>query len=120
MGPLALSLPELLRAFRDVLRRADVPDPLEITPEELNVGQCLVLLLDRLATESPLEFSRLFEGSGRRTEIIVTFLALLELLRRRLATARQAEPMGPIMVYRSVEPAEASDVAQAAPHARSQ
>jgi segregation and condensation protein A len=119
-GPLAVSLIELMRAFRDVLRRADVPSPLEITPEELNVGQRIVLLLDRLATESPLEFARLFEGSVRRTEIIVTFLALLELLRRRLATARQGEPMGPIMVYRSVKPAEASDVAQAAPHASTQ
>jgi chromatin segregation and condensation protein Rec8/ScpA/Scc1 (kleisin family) len=36
-------------------------------------------------------------------EIIATFLSLLELLRRRLATARQAEPLGPIMVYRAVE-----------------
>ena len=119
-GPLAVSLLELLRAFRDVLRRADVPAPLEITPEELNVGQRIVRLLDRLASESPLEFNRLFEGSMRRTEIIVTFLALLELLRRRLATVRQAEPLGPIMVYRSVEPAETSDVAQAAPHVSSQ
>ena len=110
-GPLTVSLLELVRAFRDVLRRADVPSPLEITPEELNVGQRIVLLLDRLASESPLEFSRLFEGTGRRTEIIVTFLALLELLRRRLATARQAEPLGPIMVYRSVERVEEAEAA---------
>lgn len=110
-GPLTVSLPELLRAFRDVLRRADVPAPLEITPEELNVSQRIVLLLDRLATESPLEFSRLFDGSRRRTEIIVTFLALLELLRRRLATARQSDPMGPIMVYRSVERVEEAEAA---------
>ena len=102
-GPLSVSLFELLRAFRDVLRRTDAPAPLEITPEELNVGQRIVLLLDRLTDESPLEFSSLFAGSRRRTEVIVTFLALLELLRRRLATARQAEPMGPIMIYRGVE-----------------
>ena len=107
-GPLSVSLFELMRAFRDVLRRADVPAPLEITPEELNVGQRIVLLLDRLAAESPLEFTNLFAGSTRRVEIIVTFLALLELLRRRLASARQAEPMGPIMIYRGVERVEES------------
>ncbi|MEK7219637.1 MAG: segregation/condensation protein A, partial [candidate division NC10 bacterium] len=107
-GPLSVSLFELMRAFRDVLRRADVPAPLEITPEELNVGQRIVLLLDRLAAESPLEFTNLFAGSTRRAEIIVTFLALLELLRRRLASARQAEPMGPIMIYRGVERVEES------------
>jgi segregation and condensation protein A len=102
-GPLSISLLELLRAFRDVLRRADAATPLEISPEELNVGQRIVTLLDRLAQESPLEFTRLFVGSRRRAEIIVTFLALLELLRRGLASARQAEPMGPIMIYRSLE-----------------
>jgi segregation and condensation protein A len=102
-GPLVVSLFELLRAFRDVLRRADVSAPLEITAEELNVGQRIVVLLDLLAAESPLEFTNLFAGNLRRAEIIVTFLALLELLRRRLASARQAEPMGPIMIYRGVE-----------------
>ena len=102
-GPLSVSLFELLRAFREVLRRADVPAPFEITPEELNVGQRIVTLLDRLAAESPIEFAGLFAGSNRRAEIIVTFLALLELLRRRLATARQAAAMAPIMIYRGVE-----------------
>ncbi len=110
-GPLSVSLVELIRAFRDVLRRADLPAPMEITPEELNVGQRIVVLLDRLTVESPLEFTRLFAGSVRRAEIIVTFLALLELLRRRLATARQAEAMGPIMIYRGVERLDESDTA---------
>ncbi len=115
-GPLSVSLLELVRAFRDVLRRADVPAPLEITPEELNVGQRIVHLLDHLAVESPLEFTRLFAGSMRRVEIIVTFLALLELLRRRLATARQADPLGPIMIYRGVERVEETEaVAQEEP-----
>jgi segregation and condensation protein A len=105
-GPLQVSMVELLRAFRDVLTRVDKAAPLEITPEEINVGQRIVLLVDRLATESPVEFGRLFGESTRRVEVIVTFLALLELLRRRLATARQSDVMGPIMIYRTVEPVE--------------
>ncbi len=105
-GPLEVSLYELLRAFRDVLSRASLPAPFEITPEELSVGQRIVSLLDRLAAESPLEFTALFSGSARRLEIVVTFLALLELLRRRLASARQPDPMGPIMIYRTVERVE--------------
>jgi chromatin segregation and condensation protein Rec8/ScpA/Scc1 (kleisin family) len=36
-------------------------------------------------------------------EVVVTVLALLEILRRRLASARQSEAMGPIMIYRTVE-----------------
>jgi segregation and condensation protein A len=105
-GPLQIPLLDLLRALRDVLRRTPADDALEIRPEELNVGQRLVLLVDRLAKESPLPFVRLFDGAARRVEIIVTFLALLELLRRGMATARQPEPLGPIMVYAVLEPAE--------------
>jgi len=108
-GPLRISMLELLRAFRNVLRRADTPTPIEITPEELNVGQRIVALLDRLAAESPIEFSRLFADGARRPEIIATFLALLELLRRGLAAARQAESLGPIMIYRVVERIEEAD-----------
>jgi segregation and condensation protein A len=102
-GPLQVSMVELLRALRDVLARTDTAAPLEITPEEINVGQRVVMLIDRLAAESPIEFGQLFGQTTRRVEVIVTFLALLELLRRRLATARQSEAMGPIMIYRTVE-----------------
>ncbi len=112
-GPLQVSLFELLRAFHDVLQRAQAVSPLEISREELNVGQRVVALVDRLAAESPLEFSRLFGESATRTEVIVTFLALLEMLRRGLASARQAEPLGPIMVYRGVERMEAGEEAPA-------
>jgi segregation and condensation protein A len=107
-GPLEIPLLDLLRAFRDVLRRAPAASPVEIRAEELNVGQRLVLLLDRLAQESPLPFDRLFEGQVRRVEIIVTFLALLEALRRGMARARQPEAHGPIMIYAALEPSEAA------------
>jgi segregation and condensation protein A len=102
-GPLQISMLELLRALRGVLQRADTPAAMEITPEELNVGQRIVSLIDRLAAESPVDFVQLFSSDARRAEIIVTFLALLELLRRGLASARQPEALGPIMIYRAVE-----------------
>jgi segregation and condensation protein A len=102
-GPLQVSLVGLMRAFRDLLRRSDAVTPLEISREELNVGQRIVALVDQLAVESPLEFDRLFPARATRAEIIVTFLALLEMLRRGLASARQSNSCGPIMVYRGVE-----------------
>jgi segregation and condensation protein A len=113
-GPLQVSMVELLRALRDVLARADTAAPLEITREEINVGQRVVTLMDRLMAESPVEFSRLFDKATRRVEIIVTFLALLELLRRRLATARQSQAMGPIMIYRAVERVDEASVSTGA------
>jgi segregation and condensation protein A len=93
-GPLQVSLFELLRAFRDIIRRADMPAPLEITPEELNVGQRIVICWIDLAAEAtgvhhPVRRRRPARG------IIVTFPGLLELLRRRLATARRQGLWGP-------------------------
>ena len=104
-GPLSLGLFELLAAFRRVLQRAEGGAVLEITRETLDVGQRLLRILDRLNAESPLAFTALFEGQRTRAELIVTFLALLEILRRGLASARQAEHLGEIMVYRALAPA---------------
>jgi segregation and condensation protein A len=104
-GPLSLSLFDLLAAFRRVLARAEGGPVLEITRETLDVGQRLLRILDALNAESPIPFPGLFAGQRTRPEIIVTFLALLEILRRGLASARQPEPFGEIMVYRAIAPA---------------
>ncbi len=103
-GPLTLSLFDLLAAFRRVLQRAEGGPVLEITRETLDVGQRLLRILDALSAQSPLPFVDLFAGQRSRPELIVTFLALLEILRRGLASARQPEPFGEIMVYRALAP----------------
>ena len=103
-GPLSLSLFELLAAFRRVLDRAEGGPVLEITREALDVGQRLLRILDALNLQSPIPFTALFAGQRTRGELIVTFLALLEILRRGLASARQTETFGEIMVYRALAP----------------
>ncbi|HTU03248.1 MAG TPA: segregation/condensation protein A, partial [Candidatus Sulfotelmatobacter sp.] len=108
-GPLEVSLLELVRAFQSVLARAESP-ALQISAEAVSVGQRIMALVDLLAQESPVPFDRLFAGSRRRLDIIVSFLALLELLRRGLATARQAEPLAPIMIYGVLERIEEARV----------
>lgn len=102
-GPLAISLYDLLAAFSQAIRRAEQIPDLVITPETLTVGEKIVEILDHLARESPVPFFALFARGASRGEIVVIFLALLELLRRRLASARQAEAMGEIMIYRNIE-----------------
>jgi len=103
-GPLSLSLFDLLAAFRRVLQRAEGGPVLEITRETLDAGQRLLQILDALSAQSPVPFEALFAGQRTRAELIVTFLALLEILRRGLATARQPEPFGEIMLYRALAP----------------
>jgi segregation and condensation protein A len=113
-GPLTISLFDLLAAFRRVLQRGEGGPVLEITREMLDVGQRLLRIVDQLNAQSPIAFEALFVGQRTRPEFIVTFLALLELLRRGLASARQAEVFGEIMVYRSLAPVTLEAVEAAA------
>lgn len=102
-SPLGVRLVDLLSAFRGVLQRASQGPLLLLPREELDVMDRMTRLLEKLAQESPIPFFSLFER-GSRLELIVTFLALLELLRRGLARVRQTLPFGEIMIYRG-EPA---------------
>ena len=102
-GPLQVTLSELLRAFAAIVQRAPQATALEIAPEAITVSERMVMVIDRLALETPLPFSSLFDVAGTRLMLIATFLAVLELLRRGLVHARQSEPGGEIMVYRAIE-----------------
>lgn len=99
-SPLGLRLVDLLVAFREVLKRAEAEPPLVIEREEINIRERMAFLLERLREESPIPFSSLFEQGSRRLEVIVTFLALLELLRQGLIRCRQSVPFGEIMISR--------------------
>ena len=56
----------------------------------------------RVLSERPsVRFSELFEGVTSRSEVVVTFLALLELIRLKQLTAVQREPFGEIEICRA-------------------
>jgi len=71
------------------------------------------VILETLEGTDSVSFASLFEGSCHRMVIIVTFLALLELIRLRVARVFQAELFGPILVSRTFslvpDPAELDD-----------
>ena len=56
-----------------------------------------------------LKFSELFEGVTSRTEVVVTFLALLELIRLKQLIVTQPEPFGEIEISRAPAPVLPSD-----------
>lgn len=94
-----LTLGDLLRAFADVLRAAEErgPAPVEIVPEAISVAARMREVVWRLRRAGGrLAFHDLLAAGAPRRELVVTFLAILELLRRRRLLARQPEPLGPI------------------------
>ena len=96
---LAVSLFDLVRAFQQVLDRAREKPMLEIEQEQVSVGQMMQQLCDLLAARSePLRLREVLEGLRSRDAIIATFLALLELVRRRAVAVRQESSFGEIIL----------------------
>jgi segregation and condensation protein A len=110
-----LTLKELLLSFRDVLARAEMYAHHHIQMEPLSVRQRMSDVLSALADDQFREFSRLFGTSEGRTGAVVTFLAILELLREKLIDVVQNDPFGPIHVKATAGSREHLDRDQAEP-----
>jgi segregation and condensation protein A len=100
-----ITLRELLLSFQEVLSRADMFAHHHIQRETLSVRQRMSDVLARIQDGNFVDFSALFTPEEGRMGVVVTFLAILELIREALLDIVQAEPFAPIHVKaRSVEP----------------
>ena len=97
---------DLLAAFQEVLANAPVEPEGEIAPVLWTVPVKIDMILHLLEKSDGVAFSHLFTSKSPRGEIIVTFLALLELLRQHKVAVTQPEPFTEIVVGRFRESAE--------------
>jgi segregation and condensation protein A len=108
-----VSLFDLVDVLQGILDRNPGKTLMEIVPDNLTVRERMNAILEMLEGQESVNFVELFEPSCHRLVIIVTFLALLELMRLRTARVFQAEHFGPILVSRSFslvpDPAEWDD-----------
>lgn len=105
---LEVDLFSLLAAFRGVLERASRRPPMVIPPEQMSIEERMRQILGRLSETEALGFDDLFaDGDGSRPFMIVTFLALLEMIRLKLIRVFQSGGLGPIRVYKRARPADA-------------
>lgn len=93
-----VSMKELLIAFKDVLHRADMFSHHHVQLEQLSVRQRMADVLAGLQEHEFRGFSSLFTPEEGRRGVVVTFLALLELIKQTLIELVQAEAFGPIHV----------------------
>jgi segregation and condensation protein A len=112
--PPEIDLQELLRALRDVLSRAELFTHHHITSEALSVRERMSSIMDRLSHESYVEFPNLFTVSEGRMGVVVTFLALMELLREKLVDLLQHKPFGQIYIKRPGAGADAPAIEETA------
>ncbi|MDQ6861513.1 MAG: segregation/condensation protein A [Verrucomicrobiota bacterium] len=90
---------QLINAFQAVIKRIDAREDLqEIFGEHYTVSDKISWILQRISDGVGLKFSELFASMASRVEIVVTFLALLELIRLKQVRATQANAFDEIEI----------------------
>jgi len=93
---------ELIQAFQGVLKRFDDEDDLtEIADDRFTVSDKIDYLITNVSKGQKVKFYQLFEEASTKSEVLVTFLALLELIRLNEFQVRQNGVLGEIELTRS-------------------
>lgn len=93
-----VGLQELLLALADVLRRLELNEHHHIEFESLSTRARMAEILDQLAGGEFVPFVALLRLAEGRMGVVVTFLAIMELIKEALIDIVQGEPLGPIHV----------------------
>jgi segregation and condensation protein A len=97
----------LITAFRSVVERAKARPKLYLPGEQMPIEDRIEQLLARLSETEACGFEDLFADMQTRSGMIVTFLAILEMIRLKLIRVFQTGPVGGIRVYKRERPADA-------------
>ena len=93
-----VQMDELLAAYGDVLKRCDMYEHHTISRERLSTRERMSSLMAQLQEHQFMSFHDLFNLSEGRMGIVVTFLAMMELVKEKLIKLVQAQEFGPIHV----------------------
>ena len=93
-----ITLQELLVSFQDVLNRAEMFTSLHMLKEPLSVRERMATILEKLKNKDFIDFTELFDFEEQKTGLVVTFLAILELMKESLIEIVQAKDFGVIHV----------------------
>lgn len=93
-----VSMQEILLALSDVLRRSEMYESHKVELERLSTRERMSQVLSALSGKQFVPFVSLFKLSEGKTGVVVTFLAIMELIKESLVEIVQSEPFGPIHV----------------------
>lgn len=95
-----LSLFQLMKAFQEIMHEIDASGVREIELEEYTIEEKIIAVLEALRQDSQVVFKDLFSGSTSKMELIVTVIAMLELIKHSQIKVNQESAFGPIWLYR--------------------
>jgi segregation and condensation protein A len=97
----------LIAAFRTVVERSRQRPKIYLPSEQIPIEDRIEQLMAKLSETEACGFEDLFSDVQSRAGMIVTFLAMLEMIRLKLIRVFQSAAMGPIRVYKRARPADA-------------
>ena len=103
--PGQVSIFELVNAVNSILKRfTDKEESRDIFQDKWTVSEKIEHINTLLTSRARVKFSDLFEEATSRTEVVVTFLAMLELIRLKQLTFDQPEPFAEIEINKAAPP----------------
>ncbi len=103
-----ISMFDLMEAVKKILQDVSSKSA-EISRDLLTVKDRMAFIMEKIQGESAVAFQDFFSGQETRIEVIVTFIALLEVLKMRIAKAFQKEEFGNIWICKCSFPDKAID-----------
>ena len=97
-APPDVDLKEILLALKDVLHRADMFSSHQVTREPLSMRERMSRVLESVVDDRFSAFTDLFDIAEGRQGVVVTFMAILELIKQQLIELIQADAFAPIHV----------------------
>ncbi len=98
-----IQLKELVISFQEVLKKAEMFSTLHFTKEPLSVKERMIKILEKIENEDFVRFEDLFDLKEQKIGLVVTFLAILELMKELLIEIVQAEEFGTIHIKTLIE-----------------
>ena len=102
-----IDLFSLISAFKNVVERSKLRPQVYMPGEQIPIEERIEQLMSRLSETEACGFEELFSDIQTRSGLVVTFLALLEMIRLKLIRVFQSGVIGPIRVYKRARPADA-------------
>ena len=91
-----VNLPELVLSFQSAMQRAQAFEHHHIEPEALSTRERMAMILEKISSEHFTGFDQLFSATEGRAGVVVTFIAILELVKENLIELLQGEAYGNI------------------------
>jgi len=90
---------ELIDAFRQILADLDADQQVDFTADRISIKDCIAQIIEKLEKRGPVTFDELFSRPIRKSDVVVTFLAILEMVKLNLLRIAQHTQSGIMRLF---------------------